>query len=111
MRTASPWSFISEEAEPGLLSTRRRGWRSTGRRPRVLCARGRGDVSALRSQVWGARREGGNKVSDLGRTGQDEGEAPLPDGAGQGEVGEGIRVWGAKHMRGGLRGVGNGSLE
>lgn len=61
---------------------------------RVFCARGRGDVSALRSQVWGARREGGNKESDLGRTDQKEGEALHLNGDGQGAVGEGIRVWG-----------------
>lgn len=59
MRTAYLWSFISEEAEPGVLSTRRRAWRSTLIHQRVFCARGRGNVSALRSQVWGARREGG----------------------------------------------------
>lgn len=94
MRTASPWSFISEEAEPGSLSTRRRGWRSTGRRPRVLCARGRGDVSALRSQVWGARREGGNKVSDLGRTGQEKAKPPSRMGLGRGRWGRGSEFGG-----------------
>lgn len=66
MRTAYLWSFISEEAEPGVLSTRRRAWRSTLILQRVFCARGRGDVSALRSQVWGARREGGQQGIGLG---------------------------------------------
>lgn len=92
MRTAYLWSFISEEAEPGMLSTGRRAWRSTRIHQQVLCAGGRGDVSTLRSQVWGARREGGNKESDLGWTDQKEGEALHLDGDGQGAVGEGIRV-------------------
>lgn len=58
--------------------------------------------------MWGAEREGGNRKLDLGRSDQNEGEAPSRMGMGRERWGRGTKFGGLERMRGGIRGVGNG---